>query len=78
MVLFDIIHWKGYGMKLRSALLDEVIDLVGFGFVKDTDLVENGTAMKTIIEVANKLQKSIDWQQIGADASGGALIPEKN
>lgn len=61
MVLFDIIHWKGYGMKLRSALLDEVIDLVGFGFVKDTDLVENGTAMKTIIEVANKLQKSIDW-----------------
>ena len=44
----------------------------------DTDLVQTGTQFETILEVASKLQESIDAWESGANASGGALTAAKS
>lgn len=73
-VLCDILRRLGYGIKLKSAITKEVTELAGFGYVDDTDLVETNMSDDTINDVAVKLQESIDWWEIGANASGGMLV----
>ena len=77
-VLFDILRKKGYGIKIKGSISGRPLKLAGFGFVDDTDLVETGSSSDTIIEVAEKLQESIDWWERGANASGGALTAAKS
>ena len=38
-VLFDILRRQGYGMKIKNAVSKEVIELAGFSFVDNNDLV---------------------------------------
>ena len=77
-VLFDILRQRIYGITIKSAVTKETIELAGFGFVDNTDLVKSGSSRKYIAEVANILHGSIDWYEIGSNTSGVELVPSKN
>ena len=72
---------NGYGVEFISALTQEVVRLVAFSFVDDTDLVntvdhEPGTSNEEL--ATKKMQGAIDrWGGL-VNASGGASSHKKS
>ena len=60
-VLFDILCKKGYGIKIRGSVSARKLNLTGFGFFGDIDIVETGTNVYDVYEIVQRLQESIDW-----------------
>jgi hypothetical protein len=72
--IFQILQQQGHGNKIRSSIQDIQLELTGFAYVDDTDLLQVDNDVK---EVVKKMQAKIsDWNKtIGV--TGGILAPQK-
>jgi hypothetical protein len=76
--LVCMLHWLGHVARIVSAISRSVLDVVGFLFVDDTDLMTVAkTKTKSPAQVMTRMQDVVDARHGGLRASGGALKPNK-
>ena len=77
-VLFDAMKAEGFGIREWSLIRKRVLELVGFAFVDDTDLVHTSSdpdlSTEDLIEEAQQALNT--WHGL-IRATGGDLAPEK-
>jgi hypothetical protein len=66
---------EGFGTFLKASIItDGIVQIVGYGFVDDTDLVQRGKdGSKSSLEVLKKMQDRIDLWEGFVSAAGGAI-----
>ena len=75
--ILDMLREESSGAFFKCAISGSKLKIVGFSFVDDTDLVLGGSRISKW-EVADELQHALDIWQVGIEATGGALVPEKS
>ena len=70
-VLFDVLRKNGYCELLQAPFSRRKLNIVGFGFVDDTDLVQNGLSCDEYWDIATKLQASVELWEKCKEMSGG-------
>jgi hypothetical protein len=76
--LFYMLHRLGHVARIILAMSHSVLEVVGFLFVDDTDLMTVAkTNSKTPTQVASCMQDAVNAWHGGLRASGGALKPDK-
>ena len=74
LVIFEILHDKGFGVEFCSTISRELFLLVGFLYVDDCDLIQSGEDPLT---VARSMQRVIlQWRDL-MEVIGGALASDK-
>ena len=68
---------KGYISRIMTPITQETLDMAGFLFVDDTDLVITAHENENEVTIHNRLQHSIDFWNGILRVTGGALKPEK-
>jgi hypothetical protein len=77
--LLQIMKEEGFGTFFRTSIMDDKIQLVGYVFVDDTDLVQTGkTGQETAQEVLVQMQAGIDLWGGLIKATGGAFSLKKS
>ena len=72
-VIFEILHEKGFGVEIRSAVSKPLFLLIGFSYVDDCDLIKSGEDPLT---VARSMQRVIQqWGDL-MEVTGGALASD--
>ena len=75
--ILDMIRNNGGGAVFRTAIGMKLLELVGFSFVDDDDIVTTDDNVQTPGEdLLEKTQASTDLKNSGLHASGGALEPQ--
>ena len=73
-VIFEILHEKGFGVEIRSAVSKPLFLLIGFSYVDDCDLIQSGEDPLT---VARSMQRVIQqWGDL-VEVTGRALASDK-
>jgi hypothetical protein len=77
--LLQIMKEEGLGTFFRMSITDDKIQLVGYAFIDDTDLVQTGkTGQETAQEVLVQMQAGIDLWGGLIKAAGGAFSFKKS
>ena len=77
-MILEILHDLKLGSTLTSAITRSVLNVIGFAFVDDLDLVKIGINSITMNEIKNNMQKMInEWQKL-LKVTGGTLVPGKS
>ena len=77
--LIEMMRKEGFGLKDWLALSSEVLNLVCFAFVDDTDLVNTLNDNEYDLEkLLNNTQRALDTWCGGLRAMGGDLHPSKS
>ena len=72
-VIFEILHEKGFGVEIRSAVSKQLFLLIAFSYVDDCDLIKSGEDPLT---VARSMQRVIQqWGDL-MEVTGGALASD--
>ena len=77
-VFFDVLRKHGYGALLQAPFSRRKLDIAGFGFVDDTDLVQTGLSTDDYWDIATKLQSAVELWEKCTEMSGGCLVPAKS
>jgi hypothetical protein len=78
-VIIAMMKEEGFGFHHWSAITREVIDLVCFSFVDDTDLIHSGHSVDTTGEqVFASMQSVLDHWEGALRATGGAVALDKS
>ena len=76
--LFDALRDEGYGMNIRSPITLVLLNITGFSFVDDADLIQTMSNMQTDEELFIRAQAQlIIWEQL-LRTTGGAIEPSKS
>jgi len=76
-ILFDIMHQKEMSTTFEAKLTSSIVDLVGFMYVDDNDLIHSGPSQESE-EVVNTLQSRLKtWDKI-IKVTGGAIRIDKS
>ena len=74
-IVFEILHKRGLGTKLTSALSKQSFTLVGFAYVDDCNLIQ---ARKNPLQVMESMQRLINrWGSL-MKVTGGTLRTNKS
>ena len=77
-VFFDIIRKNGYGALLTASFTCCKLDISGFRFINNTDLIQTGLSCNEYWNIATKLQSTVELQEKCAEVSEGYLVPAKS
>ena len=77
-IFFDTLRKNGFGALLLAPFSKVNVNLAGFGFVDDTDLLQTGLDTDEYWDIAAKLQASVQLWEKCTEVSGGCLVPEKS
>ena len=76
--MFQVMHKRGAATTISSPLTNATIDVCGFAFVDDTDLIAmspEGTNDRS--DAKNRMQHVVnEWESV-SKVTGGALVPSK-
>ena len=76
--ILNLLRNKNLGEKFRLAMTKEILDIVGYAFVDNTDLIQMAKqATDTLEDVDHNLQQALNWWEGGIKTTGGALVPDK-
>ena len=75
---FDTLRENGFGAILTAPFSKVEINLSGYGFVDDTDLIETGLDTDDYLDICLKLQSALNLWETCTEVSGGCLVPEKS
>jgi hypothetical protein len=75
--IINLMRDAGYGFLHWSAIENEVVRIVCFTFVDDTDLVHTAVMDATGEDIYAEMQNVLDTWEGGLKATGGALVPKK-
>ena len=64
-VFFNALRKKGYGALLTAPFSKVNVNIAGFGFVDDTDIIQTGLPKDEYCDIANKLQSAVElWENV--------------
>jgi hypothetical protein len=72
--IFQALHHQGHYNILTSAIRNLILQLTGFAYVDDTDLLQTA---QTVEKVVHDMQKTLNAWQDCASVTGGLLSPAK-
>ena len=76
--LFDALRGEGYGATIQAPVTLIVLNITGFSFVDDADLIQNMGNLTSEQDLFNKAQAQlIVWEQL-LRTTGGAIEPIKS
>ena len=74
-IIFEILHKRGFAVKFCTSISKEIFCLVGFAYVDDSDLIQQGSDPATVLSSMQALINS--WGQL-IDVTGGAISVSKS
>ena len=75
--MFQVMHKRGASTTMKSPITKDEIDLCGFAFVDDSDLIAMSESDNDPIEARENMQKVVnEWEGV-CKTTGGALVPKK-
>lgn len=75
---FDIMRKHGYDSLLKVPFSRQKLDIVGFGFVDNTDLVQTGLSCDEYWDIATKLQSAVELWREYTEMSEVCVVPAKS
>ena len=76
--LLKFMNEQGWGAKFKSPISKNNMNLVGFAFVDDTDLIHTDAEVTSrSSETAQQVRKAMEDWEFAIQFTGGALVPEK-
>ena len=75
--MFEVMHKRGVSTKISSPLTNTEIDVCGFAYVDDTDLVAMSNNVNDITDAHKRMQKTVEEWEAVSKVTGGALVPSK-
>ena len=76
--MFEVMHNKGLATKFQAPMSKQEMEICGFGFVDDTDIIANCGLNNNPEETIQQMQKVIHCWDGVARTTGGALAPDKS
>ena len=78
--MVDVHRKKGIGVEFTTSISKIAVQIIGFMFVDDTNLVEGilRSTKENFEEVAERMQNSINCWECSLKATGGAMRPYKS
>jgi hypothetical protein len=76
--MFEVMHQKGLGTNFQAPISKEELELCGFAFVDDSDIIATSGYQNNPNETVLQMQKTINCWDGVARATGGALAPDKS
>ena len=76
--MFEVLHKRGLVTSFNTPISQNKIDLCGFAFVDDTDIVADSRGTNDPNDTISAMQLRIDCWEGVAKATGGALAPDKS
>ena len=77
-IFFDTLRENGFGAILTAPFSKVEINLSGYGFLDDTDLIETGLDADDYLDICLKLQSALNLWETCTEVSGGCLVPDKS
>ena len=75
--MFQVLHKNNCFSTIKAPLSDTILNLAGFAYVDDTDLVINLQQSNDLVQAREKMQRAVDiWEEV-TKTTGGALEPKK-
>ena len=76
--MFKVLHNRGKTSTIKAPVSKKEMELCGFSFVDDTDLIAMTNGKNDPLEATKKMQQALDdWEKV-AKTTGGALEPSKS
>ena len=75
--MFQVLHERGAATKIISPITKDKIDLCGFAFVDDSDLIAMSSNKNDPADAKDKMQNVVNQWEAVSKTTGGALSPEK-
>ena len=76
-LILQILKEDGFGTFFQTALSQQLIRIVGYAFVDDTDLIQTSKDGKQFAEVNGEMQQAMDLWEGLIKNPGGALATDK-
>jgi len=75
-IFFNTLRNNGYGALLSAPFSKVNVNLAGFGFVDDTDLLQTGLEQDDYWDIARKLQAAVQlWKSVQRSVGGALYQP---
>ena len=74
-VIFEILHKRGFGSNICSAISKQIFTLVGFAYVDDSDLIQVGSDPIKVLQSIHSLINS--WGEL-MGVTGGVIHTDKS
>ena len=75
--MFQVLHDKGLASSLQTPISNETLELCGFAFVDDSDIIAVSNTTNDPTDNLLQMQNILDqWEQV-AKTTGGAIEPKK-
>ena len=76
--LFEALREDGYGVNIMTPISNLLLNITGFAFVDDTDLIQNMGRLGNVRHLMLKAQQQlITWEEL-LRTTGGAIDPKKS
>ena len=76
--MFQVMHHREAATQITSPLTNSAIEVCGFAFVDDTDLIAmSPKGHNNIQDATSRMQKVVNEWEAVSKTTGGALVPEK-
>ena len=76
--MFQVMHSRGASTTITSPITNDTIDICGFAFVDDTDLIAmSPDGCNDPSESINRMQYVVNEWEAVSKSTGGALVPKK-
>ena len=76
--LFEALRAEGYGVNITTPISTLLLNITGFAFVDDTDLIQTMGTLSTEYELSLKAQAQLlTWEEL-LRTTGGAIDPNKS
>jgi hypothetical protein len=76
--MFEVMHKKGLGTNFQAPISKEELELCGFAFVDNSDIIATSRHQNNPDETVTQMQRTINCWDGVARATGGALAPDKS
>ena len=75
--MFQVMHKRGASTQIMSPLTGSEIDVCGFAYVDDTDLIAMSKQTNDTTDATKRMQKTVNEWEAVSKTTGGALVPDK-
>ena len=71
--MFEVLHNKGLVTDLSTPITKELLEIAGFAFVDDSDILAGANKENSPVQTLNNTQQTIDWWEGVSKVTGGGI-----
>ena len=75
--MFEVLHKQGLASKIHCLISKEVLELCGFAFVDNSDIIAVSNSENNLDNRLTQMQEVLDQWEKAAKVTGGAIEPRK-